>query len=113
MISREETKAVLDEWLAGNREPKSVWQWAESKKAEGVPEDELVRDILDVLSSLPYDLVVEEDAEIMSYTLSNPPEEADLGQNLLWNHLDELDTESRRARLADDPFYGPFTGGIQ
>ena len=49
----------------------------------------------------------------MAYTLSNPPEEADLGQNLLWNHLDELDTESRRTRLADDPFYGPFTGGIQ
>ena len=113
MISREETKAVLDEWLAGTREPKAVWQWAEAKKAEGGAEDDLVRDIIDVLSSLPYDLVVEEDAEIMSSTLSNPAEEADLGQNLLWNHLDELDTESRRTRLADDPFYGPFTGGIQ
>ena len=113
MISREETKAVLDEWLAGTRDPQSVWQWAEAKKEEGGPEDDLVRDIIDVLSSLPFDLVVEEDAEIMAYTLSNPPEEADLGQNLLWNHLDELDTESRRTRLADDPFYGPFTGGIQ
>ena len=113
MISREETKAVLDEWLAGTRDPQSVWQWAEAKKEEGSPEDDLVRDIIDVLSSLPFDLVVEEDAEIMAYTLSNPPEEADLGQNLLWNHLDELDTESRRTRLADDPFYGPFTAGIQ
>ena len=111
MISREETKAVLDEWLAGTREPKSVWQWAESKKAEGGPEDDLVRDIIDILSGLPYDLVIKEDGEIMAYTLSNPPEEADLGQNLLWNHFDGLDTDSRRSGLADDPFYGPFAGG--
>ena len=111
MISRKETKLILDQWNAGAIGAEAVWQWAEKNKAAGESEDALVRDIIDVLASLPFDLITEEDAEVMAYGLSNPAEEADLAQNLLWNHLDGVDTESRRTALAEDPFYGPFLLG--
>lgn len=113
MTSRVETKKVLDQWLAGESAPEAVWRWASAEKETGNPEDALVQDVVDVLAGLPYDLITEEDAEVMSYCLGNPVEESDLGQNLLWNHLDGVDTDSRRRALADDDFYGPFTGDIR
>lgn len=113
MTSRLETKKILDQWLAGEATPKAVWLWASAEKEAGDPEDGLVQDVVDVLAGLPYELILEEDAEVMSYCLGNPAEEADLGQNLLWNHLDNVDSDSRRRALAEDEFYGPFTGDIQ
>ena len=109
MIGREETLAQLLAWQAGTASPETVWQWAAQHKSSGQPaEDALVRDVIDVLADLPQDLVTLEEAEIMIYGLSNPPAEADLAQNLLWNHLDGLDMDARRRALAEDPFYGPF-----
>jgi hypothetical protein len=35
-----------------------------------------------------------------------------LAQNLLWNHLDNIDTEARRRALAEDEFYAPFCGAV-
>jgi hypothetical protein len=117
MTSRSETKAVIEQWLAGELNPEAVWKWALTEKEKtnevGAIKDRLVRDVLDVLAGLPYELIIEEDAEVMDYCLGNPVDEADLGQNLLWNHLDNVDTDGRRHSLSDDPFYGPFTGGIE
>ena len=113
VTTRTETLQLLNDWLAGKISPREVWGWAsEVKAAQYQPEDELVRDVIDVLEQLPADLIILEDAEVMVYALNNPPEEADLGQNLLWNHLDGIDADARRRSLADDEFYGPFCGDV-
>ena len=109
MIGRADTLAQLKAWQDGERSPEDIWLWANEQKSQAlVPEDSLVRDVIDILADLPQDLIGLEEAEIMVYGLSNPPEEADLAQNLLWNHLDGLDMDARRRALADDPFYGPY-----
>ncbi len=112
LTQRAELSSVLQAWLAGESTPEAVWHWAVAQQADKDHEDELVRDCVDTLSSLPYDLIVPEDAQIMLYGLGNPPEEADLAVNLLWNHLDGLDTQARRDALRDDPFYGPYCSDV-
>lgn len=111
-VTRAETRELLAAWIAGEVDPRTVWTWAQHAREGQSFEDELVRDIVDVLETLPHDLIVVADAEVMVYGLGNPADEADLAQNLLWNHLDGIDEEARRAELRDDPFYGPFCGAI-
>lgn len=117
MTSRAETKSVIERWLSGDMQPETVWKWAldaKDKESQGQKSDDaLVRDVIDVLTGLPFDMIIKEDAEVIDYCLSNPVNEADLGQNLLWNHLDNVDADGRRNALADDPFYGPYSGGIE
>ncbi|MEM7001567.1 MAG: hypothetical protein AAF529_12340 [Pseudomonadota bacterium] len=97
----------LQAWLDGERTAEAIWQWALAQP-RGQFEDGLVQDVVDILVDLPHDLILEEDAEVMLYGLNNPPDEADLAQNLLWNHMDGIDSNARRTSLADHPFYGPF-----
>lgn len=112
--TRAEALDWLTRWHSGRCDAEAIWQWAaelKARQADGEAlhcEDDLVRDIIDVLATLPQDLILREDAEVMIYGLSNPPEEADLAQNLLWNHIDGLDLQQRRRELQDDPLYGPF-----
>ena len=113
MIDRHSTKSVLDAWIKGEKDAEAVWRWAEEAHAGQSYEDDLVRDIVEVLATLPQDLITEEEAEVMSYGLGNAPEEADLAQNLLWNHIDGIDTEERRRRLSDHPLYGPYCAGVE
>ena len=114
MIDRDATKTLLDAWLSGDQSAEAVWRWAANAQASGQSyEDELVRDVVEILATLPQDLITVEDAEVMAYGLGNPPEEADLAQNLLWNHIDSIDSEGRRRALADDPLYGPYCAGIE
>ncbi|MEM7077692.1 MAG: hypothetical protein AAF513_03585 [Pseudomonadota bacterium] len=103
---------ILQDWVDGSSSEAQVWEWATSVKGVEAPSDPFVRDVVDVLESLPYDLITTEDAELMLDALSNPEDEADLSQNLLWNHMDFIDTEARRRDLRDHPFYGPYTAGI-
>ena len=113
MIDRAQTRDQLTAWMQGQRQAQEVWLWAEKAKLDRETfEDRLVQDVVDILAALPQDLITEEDAEIMLYGLNNPIEEADLAQNLLWNHFDNIDIEARRRALADDPFYGPFCGSV-
>lgn len=116
-VTRAATRTQVAAWISGELDAQGIWDWAQAQKvaqAEGAQaEDGLVQDIVDVLAHLPFDLITVEDGEIMLYTLDNPPEEADLGQNLLWNHFDALDTTTRRVLLRDDPFYGPYCGTIE
>ena len=112
LISREEVTQVLRAWQQGENDPLAVWQWAQAAKESGVMADELVRDLVDCLATLPFDLIVVEDAEVMLDALANPPEEADLSVNLLWNHLDGINADGRRSELSRDPFYGQFCDGM-
>ncbi len=113
-MTREEAQTRLGAWIAGTSDAQAVWQWALAcREADAWPPgDGLLRDVIDVLAALPVDLIVEEDAEVMAYALGNPVAEADLGQNLLWNHLDGIDTDGRRRALAEHPLYGPYCSDI-
>ena len=112
-VNREEIGAVLRAWCAGERDERFVWEWAQSQKA-ALKEagekltDDLARDIIDVLETLPFDVITTEDAEVMLDAMANPPDETDLSLNLLWNHLDAQDADYRRRQLGDHPFYGEF-----
>ncbi len=116
MITRAEVRAVLSAWVAGERDELSVWHWLEAQFAgddaeaprRPTCEDELVVDILDILAGMPHDLIVTEDAQVMLDALSNPTNEIDLSQNLLWNHIDLVDAHDRRQALREHAFYGPF-----
>lgn len=112
VISREEVEQTLTAWRAGETDELAVWQWAEAAKAAGGMQDELVRDLVDTLAVLPFDMITVEDAEVMLDALGNPPEETDLSVNLLWNHLDGINQDGRRYELRDHPFYGQFCDGM-
>ena len=116
-MNREEVIGVLSAWVRDEQDEASVWAWAQSAKAQrsvqDVPvQDVLVRDVIDVLEAMPFDLIDKEDAAVMLDALSNPVDEADLGQNLVWNHLDAIDTDERRRRYREHPFYGPYSGDV-
>ncbi len=112
MIAREQVQQVLNAWVTGEQDELAVWQWAETAKSDGEYADELVRDIVDSLATLPFDLIVADDAAVFLDALANPAAETDLSVNLLWNHLDGINTDARRFELADHPFYGQFCDGM-
>lgn len=112
MITREELTTLLNAWLAGSKTELDVWQWAEQAKAQGDAADDLVRDLVDNLATLPFDMLTTEDVPVLLDALGNPIEETDLSVNLLWNHIDGIDTDGRRQLLKDHPFYGEFCDGM-
>ena len=113
MISREEVTQLLQSWLEGASEPLQVWNWAQDAKDEAVMADDLVRDLVDCLASLPFDMITVEDVPVMLDALANPQSETDLSINLLWNHLDGVHADVRREALRDDAFYGQFCDGME
>ena len=112
MIEREEVKTLLQDWLVGGKTELEVWQWAEQAKETGQPGDNLVRDLIDTLATLPFDMITPDDVPVLMDALNNPVSETDLSINLLWNHLDGIDTDGRRHVLKDHPFYGQFCDGM-
>ncbi len=94
----------------------AVWEWGQqtqAQMAESPASDELVRDIVDTLAALPFDMITDEDAVVMLDALANPPDETDLSVNLLWNHLDGINADERRYALREHPFYGQFGGELE
>ena len=111
MIARDDLKAKLLAWHAGEADELATWQWAEQAKkdyANNPPQDELVRDIVDLLAALPYEMIVSDDIEVFLDALANPSDETDLSVNLVWNHMDGFDPDSRRMEYNQHPFYGEF-----
>ena len=113
VISREEVTQLLQSWLEGASEPLQVWNWAQDAKDEAVMADDLVRDLVDCLASLPFDMITVEDVPVMLDALANPQSETDLSINLLWNHLDGVHADVRREALRDDAFCGQFCDGME
>jgi len=111
LTTRDEARKVLIDWTDGVLAEQEVWQWAQRVQEESRPADDLVRDIIDNLAVLPFDFITVEDAQVMLDALANPLEETDLSVNLLWNYLDMVNSDSRRYKLADHPFYGQFVDG--
>jgi len=112
VISREEVEQLLKDWQTGKTDELSVWQWGEAAKAAGEMADDLVRDLVDTLAALPFDMITVEDVQVMLDALGNPANETDLSVNLLWNHLDGINADGRRYELTDHPFYGQFCDGM-
>ncbi|MEM7098824.1 MAG: hypothetical protein AAF541_11240 [Pseudomonadota bacterium] len=112
-MTRKELIGVLTQWQSGERDELAIWEWAaesvEARQANGPDADELVRDIMDLLGALPYEMVIVDDLPVFLDALENPLEETDLSINLLWNHMDAVDVDTRRLQHAEHPFYGQFT----
>ena len=105
----------LKAWQSGELGELAIWEWACTSKEEAKEEaesagggDELVRDIIDLLAALPYEMVIVDDLPVFLDALANPLDETDLSINLLWNHMDAVSVEVRRMQFADHPFYGQF-----
>lgn len=112
VTTRIEVEELLQAWVKGEKTPLQVWQWAELAKQAGKAADELVRDVVDTLAVLPFDMITTDDVPVILDALSNPIEETDLSVNLLWNHLDGIATDMRRFDLRKDEFYGQFSDGM-
>ena len=112
VIAREQVKQVLEDWVAGTMDELQVWQWGEQAKEAGGSADALVRDLVDTLAVLPFDMITSEDALVMLDALANPLGETDLSVNLLWNHLDGISPDGRREALKEHVFYGQFCDGM-
>ena len=109
-INRPELTQHLDAWINGKLSAEELWRWALEARSEREPGDVAVRDIIDMLCSIPEDLLLPVDAEVMLDALNNPEDEADLSANLLWNYADMIDVSGRKKELADDPLYAPYCG---
>lgn len=120
MITREQLLQILLDWQSGEMNELAVWQWGEEAKQKiraefggsgsgsAPPVDDLLRDIVDLLAALPYEMLVQEDIGVLKDALANPLDETDLSVNLLWNHMDAIDVDLRRDEYASHPFYGQF-----
>lgn len=111
MTTRDDVRQILSAWKSGNKDELAVWQWAEAAR-EVASADALVRDLVDNLAMLPFDMITKADIEVMQDALANPLSETDLSINLLWNHLDGIYVDQRRHDLRDHPFYGQFCDGM-
>lgn len=114
MTTRAELIEVLQAWTQQQMDEQAVWEWSTRERdamGERRANDVLVQDILDTLVGLPFDLITTEDALVMLDALDNPVDETDLSVNLLWNHLDMVNTDGRRYELRDHPFYAQFIDG--
>ncbi|RPG31203.1 MAG: hypothetical protein CBC52_003695 [Gammaproteobacteria bacterium TMED92] len=109
-LARSELIEQITAWQSGQLQSEAMWNWALQQRAECKPVDVAVRDTLDMLCGIPEDLLLPEDAEVMLDALANPPDQADLSSNLLWNYADMIDQSARRRMLVEDPFYAPFCG---
>ncbi|MEM9624147.1 MAG: hypothetical protein AAF993_21085 [Pseudomonadota bacterium] len=111
-MTRAQIQHILQQWQAGAMDELAVWQWGEQARQDyreqGGGDDELTRDILDLLAALPYEMLVVEDATVLLDALANPRDETDLSVNLLWNHMDSVEVDTRREVYAQHPFYGQF-----
>jgi hypothetical protein len=111
VTTRDDVRQILSAWKSGDKDELAVWQWAESAKQDS-PADDLVRDLIDNLAMLPFDMITTDDIEVMQDALANPLSETDLSINLLWNHLDGIYVDQRRHDLREHPFYGQFCDGM-
>ncbi len=116
-LQRSELTQMLTRWLDSEDvqvDELAIWQWGgeavQAREGSGPETDELVRDIVDLLAALPYEMVVLEDVPVFLDALANPLDETDLSVNLLWNHMDVVDVDTRRLQFAQHPFYGQFAG---
>lgn len=108
ILDRVKMLQQVELWRQGSIDSEAMWLWSLQAKAEMQVVDAAVRDALDMLCSIPEDLLISEDTQVIFDALGNPEAQTDLSCNLLWNYLDMIDTRSRRATLAQDPFYGPY-----
>lgn len=107
-ITRDVLSNMLIAWREQRIDESAVWQWALQVREDASVADELVRDIVDALTTLPYDLIVVRDVDVFLDALANPLDELDLSINLLWNHLDSIPDQGRESEYAQHPFYAPF-----
>ena len=108
VLDRVKMLQQVELWRQGSIDSEAMWLWSLQAKAEMKVVDAAVRDALDMLCSIPEDLLISEDTEVIFDALGNPEDQTDLSCNLLWNYLDMIDTRGRRTTLAQDPFYGPY-----
>ena len=108
MIKREELIQTLQSWVAADIGELAVWEWGEQAKSDGAFECELVSDLVGLMAALPYEMLVVEDVEVFLDALANPLHETDLSINLLWNHMDMVDVDTRREQYREHAFYGQF-----
>ncbi|RZO70477.1 MAG: hypothetical protein EVA67_07975 [OM182 bacterium] len=107
-LDRATLMGKLADWQQQLLSSEDLWHWALEVHEKARPADEVVGNVLDLLATLPEGLMLPEDAVVLLDALGNPPDEADLSINLLWNYPDIIDLHGRRKALADDPFYGPY-----
>ena len=111
-MQRTEVRQILQAWQAHSMDELAVWQWGEKALAarleHGDEQDELVADIVDLLAALPYEMVLLDDVPVFLDALANPAAETDLSINLLWNHMDGVDVDTRRHQYQSHFFYGQF-----
>ena len=108
-MNRAQLIEKLTAWQNGQASALEIWQWAEAEKSATTQlADALVRDLLDLLAAIPYEMIMPEDCAVFLDALANPLDETDLSVNLLWNHMDMIDADTRRIQAAGDPFYGQF-----
>ena len=113
MITRKELVEILNKWANGELSELQVWQWGENAQArsasgEDTCECELVRDLVSLIATLPYEMLVLKDVPVFLDALANPLDETDLSINLLWNHMDTVDVDTRRIQYGEHEFYGKF-----
>lgn len=111
ILDRATLRNQLVQWQEQTLSDEQIWNLALRCKAQTQPEDQVVRDLIDILCALPEDLVTRDDLPVFFDALDNPPEEEEMSVNLLWNYADLIDIVARRQALANDPLYGPYCNG--
>ncbi|MGZ3241639.1 MAG: hypothetical protein ACXWJK_15550 [Burkholderiaceae bacterium] len=114
-VTRGELFLLLTKWQSGELSAQDVWDWASHRCLPGYTqyddwEDDssVANEILCHLDSLDMNLVLVEDAPIHLAFLSTAVGDFTEGYRQWRQAHEQIDFETRRQLLQDDPIYGPF-----
>ena len=110
VITRNELRALLDEWHSGKRTSREVHDWAEARYAVHAweCEDDVTNEVLGALDVLDLNLLTRYDVPVLLAMLQLLPGQAARAAELLDAHFQEVNLDDRKKTLEGDALYAPF-----
>ncbi len=110
VITRDELRALLEEWHSGKRKSGEVHDWAEARYAVDAweCEDDVTNEVLAALDVLDMNLLTRDDVPVLQAMLQLLPGQAARAAELLNAHFREVNLDDRKKSLGSEATYAPF-----
>jgi len=109
-VSREELRAVLEDWQAGRRTAAAGHAWADARDAADARacEDDIAQFVLAELDQLAMNLVTSEDVPVLLGILALDAGDELRACEMIADRVADISLPARKQALAADPTYARF-----